>query len=274
VGAGLVLAYVRCTRAYWAFYLELAIAGTATLMLWWRVNWPQYRLAALAGALMVLVAEVGPGLLGWPASPKLFVNQFRYVAVTEAMRARPTGSMDALIARAPEAEVGKRNAGVAIKTTEDLTVGPGVMRHAVAYALAGFRKIWGPYIWVMPPSLRPGDVLRGDYLLFPGTLVWYVLLPSILLGITATLTDAIRSRPASWGLTAIAAYLAIALAHYLALHLSFRQRDGLFPLMVILGFAGWSRGRQFWWWTPLHVAYLGGLTLLAAVHFLHGIAPL
>jgi len=90
-------------------------------------------------------------------------------------------------------------------------LGPCLAGHAIAYALSGFRKIWGPYIWVMPPSLRPGDVLRGDYRLFPGTLVWYVLLPSILLGITATLTDAIRGRPVSWALTAIAAYLAISL---------------------------------------------------------------
>ena len=39
------------------------------------------------------------------------------------------------------------------------------------------RKLLGPFPWVMPPSWDARTVLVGDYLMFPGMILWYLVLP-------------------------------------------------------------------------------------------------
>jgi hypothetical protein len=263
------LTYVHCTRPYWAFYLEVSGVAAAILMVVAGLSWRTWRRAALAALVALTVSEAVPRSLGWPFTPEIFLKQFTHVRTTTQMRALPTGAMDDVItAKAPPPSDATR-----VPADEASRWRDGLSR-APALALAVFRKVWGPYVWILPGSLSAADVLRGDYLYYPGMLVWYWLLPSFVVGVGATLLQSVRGRWQSWPLCWLAIYLIISAAQYLVLNLPFRQRDGAFPLLILFGLLGWALGRQSRWWIRLHVAYVAGLAILAATHLWLGPAPL
>jgi hypothetical protein len=186
------------------------------------------------------------------------------------MRARPTGAMDTIFPAGNAGAVGESD--VAPRPVEARPAAPRFA--AVMLGLTIFRKWWGPYIWIAPPSFSARDVLRGDYLMFPGMAVWYFLMPSIALALLTTMLTAVRGRPSSWALIGLALYVITCLAQYFALNLSYRQRDGLFPLVVAFGLIGWDQGRRHRWWWLLHILYFIGLAALAIVHLSIGPAQL
>jgi hypothetical protein len=121
----------------------------------------------------------------------------------------------------------------------------------------------------MPPVFSAYEILRGSYIMFPGTLVWYALCPSIALALAMTILDALRRRVQSWPIVWLAVYVSICLAQYFALNLSYRQRDGLFPLLIVFGLIGWSAGIRHRWWRRVHLGYALMLIALAAYHLYH-----
>jgi hypothetical protein len=53
---------------------------------------------------------------------------------------------------------------------------------------------------------------------------------------------------------------------YLAVNLSYRQRDALFPLLIVLAVIAWDRVRQWRPWRWWYGAYWVALGLLATAH--------
>ena len=272
--AGLALAYTYCTRMYWAFYLEVAAVFTLALIATTGVEWRRYRKPLVAGAVMVALCELGPHVLGWPYSIQAFRATLTHVTTTEQMTARPTGSMDVLGGRGAEARgragVSGHGAEAGGRGAEVARLARGATGDTVRLALTLFRKIWGPYVWVRPKVFTVREILRGGFMMFPGILVWYILLPSIVSGLAVTIVGALRGRATSWVLVWLAIYLVICLAQYLVLAQSFRQRDGLFPFLVLFAFLGWSWGHSRRWWRPFHYAYALGLLAVAGAHIASG----
>jgi hypothetical protein len=266
LAAAVAFAYLRGTRDYWAFYLEAASLMTCLLMAWQGVSWSRYRRLLAISLLIVACAEAGPRLVGIPLTPVTFVNQVRHVSMTEKMRERPKGSLDDLLGSSGDTG---ESGGVTGLLHPGFAPDKGVRRNSLTFGLVAFRKVWGPYVWVMPPVFSAYEILRGSYIMFPGTLVWYALIPSIALALAVTILDALRRRAPSWPLVWLAVYVSICLAQYFALNLSFRQRDGMFPLLIVFGLIGWSVGIRHRWWWRVHLGYALMLIALAAYHLSH-----
>lgn len=136
----------------------------------------------------------------------------------------------------------------------------------VRMGVNGFRKLFGPFPWIGPPSWHPQTVLTGDYLLFPGMLLWYAVLPFGVLGWLLVGNDLIRRRPVAIPLLFVAAVVCIFAAQYLVLNLSWRQRDFLFPFLAVLACVAIDQT----WHRPLarraYGLYWASLVLLAIGH--------
>src|SRR5262249_23514440 len=154
-------------------------------------------------------------LVGIPLTPATFVNQVRHVSMTEKMRERPKGALDDLLGSSGDTG---ESGGVAGLLHPGFSPDKGVRRNSLALGLVVCRKVWGPYVWVMPPAFSAYEILRGSYIMFPGTLVWYALIPSIALALAVTILDALRRRAPSWPLVWLAVYVSICLAQYFALN--------------------------------------------------------
>jgi hypothetical protein len=135
----------------------------------------------------------------------------------------------------------------------------------VRWATNGIRKLFGPFPWVPPPDWSPQTITLGDYLLFPGMLVWYAVLPIALASMLLLTTDALRGRAGGLAL-GLALFSAAMFGIYLLLNLSWRQREFMFPFLVLLSFAAIDRLRAWPWSRYAYAAYWGGLVALAVAH--------
>jgi hypothetical protein len=128
------------------------------------------------------------------------------------------------------------------------------------------RRTLGPFPWVPPPTWEAETILRGDYLLFPGMLFWYAVLPVATIGMILTGLELMRRRAVQPIVLFAAIFAAALAATYLTLNLSYRQRDFLFPFLLFPAALAFQTlaGRRLW-----RMAYLLcwiGIALLAVVH--------
>jgi hypothetical protein len=127
------------------------------------------------------------------------------------------------------------------------------------------RKLLGPFIWVMPPDLSLRTLMAGDYLLYPGMLLWYGAWPFMLVGLAWAVLHVLRGRtPLMLG--ALALFCGAYLALYLGVNLSFRQRDALLPFLLVLAAVGHDVVRRWHGWPWAYGAYWVGLVALATAH--------
>jgi hypothetical protein len=298
------LSYTRMSRFYVVPFLAVAFMGSALVLRWLNgrseiaVLRPPRVVAALA--VIFLMAEVVPVRLGWPVSGVMVAGQVLQTIDTPAMRVYAKGMLDRMspgpteAAAAPTiaprsvndimqafhsgrrtpsalAEV-ERAERARIKKPAPLPVDRGaetLPRRVLRMSVNGFRKLFGPFPWVPPPSWDPELILTGDYLLFPGMLVWYAVLPLGLAGLAGLAwRTLVRRTPESLPLLIAGTTLVLFFSQYLVLNLSWRQREFLFPFLAVLACVAVER----WWGVPrfrrAYGAYWVLLALVATGHLL------
>jgi hypothetical protein len=210
------LALLHTTRFYVAAYLELGLIVVIALGLFRGHGRSALssRLFGLVGA--ILAAELVAGSLGWPSSPILVSSQARHVADTPAMQ--PALEQNAEGDRVP----------------------------GVATAVDVGHRILGPYVWVAPATLDLKYLVLADFDLYPDTLVWYVILPFLVVGLAIALASLAKRRDEATALGFLAIFVCIYLAQYLAINLSYRQREDVFLLALAFVPAGaqWALSRR------------------------------
>ncbi|MCC6164921.1 MAG: hypothetical protein IT182_16350 [Acidobacteria bacterium] len=127
------------------------------------------------------------------------------------------------------------------------------------------RKLLGPFVWVLPPDLSLRTVMVGDYLLYPGMILWYIAWPFMIVGVVWTSILTVRGR-APLMLGCLAVFAGLYLALYVGVNLSFRQRDALLPFLLILAAGGYDVIRDWRAWPWGYGVYWLGLVGLAAAH--------
>ena len=228
----ITLAFLHTTRFYVAAYLELALIVVIGVQLIRTGGRPQ-RLPSLMGLVgAILVAEILAGSLGWPSSPAMISSQVQYVAETRAMQ--PALEQD---------DLGNRVPGLA--TAVDVA-----------------RRILGPFVWIPPAGLGLRYLILADFDLYADTFLWYAILPFLAVGIVIALMALWRHRDAPLGLGYLAIFLCVYLAQYLAINLSYRQREDVFLLALgfVPGGAQWVFSRR-----PGKALYVGYWVLLLIV---------
>jgi hypothetical protein len=136
----------------------------------------------------------------------------------------------------------------------------------VTLAANAFRKFFGPFPWVMPQSWDPKTIMPSDTMLYPGMLLWYAVLPLGLGGGLFLLWQTIQRRTVPLPLVIAAGIVAVFLVQYLVLNLSWRQREFMFPFLLVLAFFAVEQG-----WSNKQVRYGYGaywalLVLVAVAH--------
>jgi hypothetical protein len=130
------------------------------------------------------------------------------------------------------------------------------------------RKLYGPFVWIVPERWDLKEILTADYLLYPGMLIWYAVLPLAALGLLLTLWRTLLGREASLALMALGLFTAVYFAQYLIVNLSYRQRVSVFPIVVLFGFVGLATAVKVRAWKRWYAGYWGALVLIAVTHLI------
>ncbi len=140
--------------------------------------------------------------------------------------------------------------------------GVGSVLVAPTFAANIFRRLYGPFVWIMPSEWSIRHILTYDYLMYPGMLLWYFLLPFMLLGLVGVGWRVLKREALNPDLVGIWAFTVIYCAQYLLFNFSYRHRETLFPFLLIFGFLGlpilerrrWRWAYGGYWMTLLVVA--------------------
>jgi hypothetical protein len=301
--AAAALAYSRMSRFYVVPFFGSAFIGawvvtrlcngaSALQMI------PRSRFA-ISVVVIFLIAEIVPMRLGWPPSTVMVATEVVSTLDSPAMRVYAKGLFDRAVptqedsgvkyappravndilrdfnrgARLPSAleaaqavqrerELERELEQPVKRSTQSVPLTHRLMRMAVN----GFRKFFGPFPWVMPQSWDPKTILHSDVLLFPGMLLWYAVLPLGLGGGIFLLGQMLQRRKVQLPLLVAAGIVGVFLAQYLVLNLSWRQREFMFPFLLVLAFFAVEQG----WTKPLvrysYAAYWTLLVLVAIAH--------
>jgi len=241
--------YLRMTRFYAFAYVEYATVGAIGLALLLCGRAGARRRAAVAALLCVFgAAEIIPVPVGWPPTPLLFASQVGYVLDTPSMRLYPAGLMHRFRYRQqPEMD----------RTPQDLAT--------VATNLV--RRVLGPFPWVAPPRWSLRTLQAGDYFLYPGMLLWYAILPFVVVGFTIAGRATFRRSPRMpMSVAVLWLFTAGYSLQYLLINVSYRQREAIVPLLLVFAWWGivyaWERPRLTRWYG----AYWAALVVLAVAH--------
>lgn len=240
----IALLYLRTGRFYTAAYLEVALAGT---LIWARVfrgtRAFRLRAASLALLLIVLACELVPAMWRWPPTPLLYADQV----------ARVLGSPGFWF----------RTSGLFSRFQED--------HEPFSLALLPVniaKRLIGPFPWIAPEEWTLRTLQTGDYLLYPGMLIWYAMLPLVIVGLVSV-GAGLRNAPALRPPVVLVWLFAVPyLLQYLILNLSYRQREVMIPLFALFAWIGLvaacSRGTFPRWYR----LYWVSLFVLAAAHLI------
>lgn len=276
--AGVSAAFVHVSRFYPLWYLELGLVGMAVLHLLRRAT-PNWR-AVVPVLAVVLLAEAGPAASGWPLSPRAFAAGIAQATSASSMNRFTAGLLDRLGRNALPPD--ERGAAYRVRRLDQYGLGAFGGRGALQvdidtrsadparFGLLGrvvqmVRRIWGPFIWVAPPSLAARDLLSGDYLLYPGMVFWYVLLPFMAAGLALSGVDLLRGR-LPFVLGVIWIYAVAYSGQFLVINLPYRQREAMFPVLVVFALLGAAALWRHAWTRRVYVMYWIGLAMVAVAH--------
>ena len=269
---GLVAAlYLRTGRFYSFAYLELALIAGSTFMLLLRVRVFQRSLGIALVTVIFLAGEILPGLASWPPSPLMVAANVSYVLGTPQMSQYATGLFDRLRLRSAGADRG--NIGERGPTMGRVRIGPesgglAIVGTVVSFLANVFRRLYGPFVWILPSDWNFRALQAGDYLLYPGMLVWYGLLPLIAAGLGATAWRILTRSEVRFGIVFLWFFTAVYFAQYLMINLSYRQRDVMLPVLLFFAWLGAPYLMQVSRWRAWYAAYWLGLALIASGHLL------
>lgn len=298
------LSYVRMSRFYVPAFLELAVLGAMSLRLAKHllgVPVARFRGAAALSLLATMALVEGvPMSFGWKSSPVMVWQALTHSLDTPEMRLSAVGLVDRIQAdghvqprhRGDLSASGSRSVraadvlaevdGARRQTRHSAVIVPEpqyeledveeqLSRLSTPQKLTRFaanlvRKLFGPYPWVMPPSWDARTILVGDYLMFPGMLLWYLLLPLGVAGLLIIPWQALRDGHVSNPLLALTGFVGVLFVQYLVLNLSYRQREFMFPFLAMVAAFSMTQLPASKWPLFGYLTYLGTVVCLAIVH--------
>jgi hypothetical protein len=248
----IALIYLRMSRFYVATFMEVALIAAVFVMIL-RTKSEDRRAVGLCAAFTVVLGEAIPALLGWPSSLSLFLARVAPVAAWHETR---FGAADGLAS--------ELIAAFESSSTE----------RAETFKLVDvLRRVFGPFVWVAPPRWdRMTVVFTGDYLLYPGTVLWYAMLPYLIAGVWASrrlLSSGARKQ--LWFLM-LSVFVSAYLLEFVLVSLSYRQREAMLPVFLLLAFAGYDESKRWTTWKYWYAVYWLGIALMAIVHLSVGAA--
>lgn len=268
--AGLVAAlYLRSGRFYSFAYLEFAFITSVVFLRLLRVPVFQRATAAVLVAGVFLTGEVVLARASWPPSPIMVASTVSYVLDTPAIRQYATGLFDRVRISSKSTQVAGDHDPIMVP----VHFGPKSGRFAIVGTIVSsfanlFRRLYGPFVWILPNDWHFRVLQAGDYLLFPGMLVWYGLLPVIVVGLGATGWRIVTRTETRFGLVFLWFFSAVYFAQYLLINLSYRQRDVMLPVLLFFACVGAPYLARMARWRAWYASYWIALALIASVHIL------
>jgi hypothetical protein len=303
--ASVALIYLRLDRFYIAAYVEFAalVAMLYVLVRGARPGRPWLAAAALVGA--VLIAEVVPVRLGWPSSVTFMTRAIGWAIDVPRLREYAPGLIDDLVpddaTPAPEGAgppLGRNDApsraggGVtvvaasfdrAVRVPQPATPSqPGAAPTPVRVlrALESFpapipqlftgsvnlvRRLYGPFVWIVPERWDLRTILTNDYPMYPGMLLWYAFMPMIAIGLARTGWRLATLERFDFGTILVWLFSCMFLGQYLLTNLAYRHRETMVPCLFVFGLIGWPAG-----WTRngkiAYGIYWSSIVLVAIAH--------
>ena len=273
------LTYLRMDRFYLLAFAESAVLISAVLFLRHATSKLQMIRRSLPIILLFLVVEAGPIAVGWPPSAVLV-----YRNIEQILSGQPglVGRVSDSVPDSAMVEARSGGAGLAAMTapfplSTNTSTTPAAGAHGagqnwtntlVALAVDAFRRFFGPYVWVPPERWELESILRSNFPLYPGMIIWYAALPLFAIGVGLVVVRAVRGLEHRASLVVLAIFLVLYFLQYFVLDLSYRQRDTMLPFLAIFGAVGFYallRSRRWLWAYRL---YWIGLLLIAAGHTL------
>jgi len=243
------LTYLHLARFYLVVYFEVVVIFVLLLCLLRRV--PIFQITRRSGValfILFIVAEVGPMALGWPSSFGLFSQNLLYTLGTPSMRYSSPGLFEVVRAHIENSQI----AGWLV---------------AVVNALINvFRKLYGPFVWILPEQWNIVYIFADEFLLYPGMLIWYSLLPFIGAGFAIMSFGIISGREKNPALIGLWAFIFLYFVHYLSINLSVRHREVMVPLLLVPAFVGVESTTKYPRWRKLYCAYWVSIICVAAGH--------
>lgn len=262
--AGLLGAlYLRTGRFYTFAYLEGAFIATVALMALVRTSVFQRRLALALAVALFAVTEVVPARMSWPPAPVMVGTMVSYALGAPGLSHYALGFFDYV-----ELSDSQRRTSAEQPPPSRVADSRSLVSYGITFAANLFRRLYGPFVWILPPDWRFRSLQAGDYLLYPGMLLWYGLIPFFLVGIATTAGRIITRAERRFGVIFLSLFTAVYFGQYLTINLSYRQRDVMLPILLVFACigAGWViRHRN---WRRYYVGYWVALLVLAQLHLL------
>ena len=137
------------------------------------------------------------------------------------------------------------------------------------------RRLYGPFVWIWPGDWTARALVAADYFLYPGMLLWYALWPFLLLGFCSAGLHVLAGAEKRPGLVAMWLFSLAYMAVFLSINLSHRQREDLFPFLIVFACLGVSMAVRSRAWRLGYGLYWLAISMLAAAHLAvrSGVAP-
>ena len=250
-GPGLIaLLYLRTGRFYALGYMEAGLVGAAAWIFIVARKTPvrrPIRTAVVGLVAMFAACEAVPQAAGWPISPVLFEMQFVRAAKTPALMNYSEGLVDRL-------------------ADENTPSQPPRGAVTLSFGANLVRRVFGPFPWIRPQQWSVRYLEANNYLLYPGMLVWYSLLPVTLLGLLLVGRDIVRRADVGFAMAFVWLFTVPYCLQYLAINLSYRQRDVMFPILVVFAAVGSAQAISWPSFGRWYRRYWIALALLATAH--------
>jgi hypothetical protein len=182
--------------------------------------------ALVLAILVFAAAEIAPMRSLWPSTPSMFLAMTGHTLNTPGMRWSTPGFL----------QRGVRGT-TTIRSAPTETTSHGVVRLGVDMV----RRVFGPFPWIAPHTWTFFALQQGQYYLFPGTVLWYALLPFVVLGFALSGAAMVRGMETRFPLLLLWWFSALYFAQYLLINLSFRQREDGMPILLMFAALGADR---------------------------------
>ena len=129
-----------------------------------------------------------------------------------------------------------------------------------------FRRLYGPFIWILPSNWSFRVLQSAEFFLYPGMLLWYALIPMILVGFGVEGWDIITRRETRFAVVFLWLFAAVYFAQYFLINISYRQRDSMLPIVLLFAYAGFTAASSVRHWRRWYAAYWLLLFATAGAH--------
>jgi hypothetical protein len=256
--AFLMATYLRIDRFYVEIYLAVAVVAVVLLVaVRGRPPVPAGAAVAVAALAVFVATEVATVASGWRPATWMMSTEIAHVRRTAKMRDYAPG----LLAERSEGEKSEPAHRV-------------VTGRWTAGAANVVRRLYGPFVWILPDRWDVAEILKANYLLYPGMLIWYAVIPLAVVGLGQTFWRTLRGREDSLPLMVLAIFTLLYFTQYLTLNLSYRQRATMVPVAVVFGFVGLAAALPRRAWKRWYAGYWAALGIMAAAHLaVRGLVP-